>query len=154
MRWATRAALALGATGILAAEAPLLEALERDLATTRIAAVQALGRVGGVAAVPKLRDAAERHASDGNLGRAVRQAVAEIQSRLATVGGARPGQLSLAGGEAGQLSLVDKAVEGRLTLAEPSAEAEEGALHQPQNTGVEKPDAAQGHRRERRDESE
>ncbi len=105
-------------------------------------------------AVPELRGAAERHARDGDLSRAVRQAVAEIQSRLARAGGARPGQLSLAGGEAGQLSVVEEAVEGRLTLAEPSAQAAEGALHQPRSTGAEKADADEGHRREHQGESE
>jgi len=50
----------------------------------------------------------------GDLQRAGRQAIAEIQARLA---GAEPGQLSLAGGEAGALSLAD-GEPGRLTLTD------------------------------------
>jgi len=54
--------------------------------------------------------------------RTARQAIAEIQSRLA---GAAPGQLSLAAGESGQLSLAE-GEEGQLSLAVSSREASVG----------------------------
>ena len=76
-----------------------------------VAAAQALGQSGTVAAVVPLREAAER---GGDLRRAARQAIAGIQARLA---GAEPGQLSLAGGEAGALSLAD-GEPGALSLAD------------------------------------
>jgi hypothetical protein len=88
----------------------MLEALRSEDPPVSVAAAQALGRVGTVAAVVPLREAAEQ---GGDLRRAARQAIAEIQARLA---GAEPGQLSLAGGEAGALSLAD-GEPGRLTLA-------------------------------------
>ncbi len=71
-------------------------------------------RAGTVAAVMPLREATARYPSYGPLRRATRQAIAEIQARLA---GAEPGQLSLAGGEAGQLSLAE-GESGQLSLAE------------------------------------
>ena len=110
------AAHALGATGAAAAEEPLVRALASEAVDVRIAVARALGRVGSVAAVPQLRDAAER-ARHRELDRAARQAVAEIQSRLE---GAVPGQLSLAQAEggAGQLSLADEDVDGRVSLVE------------------------------------
>jgi hypothetical protein len=83
--------------------------------------------------VPALREAAE---AGGDMRRAARQAIAEIQARLT---GAEPGQLSLAGGEAGALSLADEAgAPGRLSLAEDAEGAvpmagneEEGAQSAP-----------------------
>ena len=109
---AAAAALALGATASPAAEPPLLEALRRsEKGDLQIAAAQALGRAGTAAAVLPLKDAAEE--GTGDLRRAARQAIAEIQSRLQ---GASPGQLSIAGADAGQLSLAhDEA--GQLSLA-------------------------------------
>ncbi len=109
---ATAAALALGATGSPAAEPPLLRALQRARPDLRVAAATALGRVGTAAAVLPLKDAAESSPRDAELRRAARQAIAEIQSRLQ---GASPGQLSLAGAEAGQLSQTSEA--GQLSLA-------------------------------------
>jgi HEAT repeat protein len=114
---AASAATALAAAGSTAAEGPLREALERGHGPEVLVAVaRALGRVGSIAAVMPLRAAAER-VGDGDLGHAVRQAVAEIQARLQ---GAAPGQLSLAGGEEGRVSLVggDDA-RGQLSLWEP-----------------------------------
>jgi len=72
--------------------------------------------VGGASAVPALREAAERHARDGDLSRAVLQAVAEIHARIQ---GAEPGQLSLAtaAAQTGQLSLTDEEAAGRLSIA-------------------------------------
>jgi hypothetical protein len=63
-----------------------------------------LGRVGTVGAVLPLKEAAAHSDASAALQRAVRQAVAEIESRLS---GASPGQLSLAPGDAGRVSLVD-----------------------------------------------
>ncbi len=83
-------------------------------------------------AVAPLREAAER---SGDLRRAARQAIAEIQARLA---GAEPGQLSLAGGEAGALSLAD-GEPGRLTLAdgEPGQDREPVIPRDSDETGTE-----------------
>jgi HEAT repeat protein len=108
---AVAAARALGASSDHAAEAPLLEALQRKRPDIPVAAAEALGRVGSATAVPSLKDAAEG-SSDGAFRSAARQAIAEIQARL---GGATPGQLSLAEGEAGQLSLPE-ASSGRLSI--------------------------------------
>ncbi len=105
------AAQALGATDDPAAEVPLLAALAGTHEESRVAAVRALGRVGTAAAVPALKDA---EAGDGRLRHAARQAIAEIHSRLS---GASPGQLSLAEGESGELSLAEDDATGRLSLA-------------------------------------
>jgi hypothetical protein len=111
---AAAAALALGVTGCAAAEPPLLLAFQREKTDdVRVAAAKALGRVGSAAAVLPLKEATERSAGNSELLRALRQAIAEIQSRLP---GASPGQLSLAGVEAGQLSLA-QAEAGQLSLA-------------------------------------
>ncbi len=110
---APAAAQALEVTGSPAAEAPLIRALQRDQSAIRVAAAKALGRVGSTAAVLPLKEAAEHSRLDGDLRRAARQAIAEIQSRIH---GASPGQLSLAGAEAGQLSLA-QAEAGQLSLA-------------------------------------
>jgi HEAT repeat protein len=109
---AAAAARALGATGSPAAEPPLLLALHSEKMDIRLAAATALGRAGSAAAVLPLKDAAES-ARDNELRRAIRQAIAEIQSRLE---GASPGQLSLAEAEAGQLSLANAEI-GRLSLS-------------------------------------
>jgi len=96
------------------AEGPLILALQRDQPALRVAAANALGRVGSTPAVLPLKEAAERFSRDADLGRAARQAIAEIQSRLP---GASPGQLSLAGADTGQLSLA-QADAGQLSLAQ------------------------------------
>jgi hypothetical protein len=72
-----------------------------------LAAVLALGRVGDASAVLALQAAAAR---GGDLRPAALQAVAEIQGRT----GGAPGQVSLAIGEAGGVSLPDEP--GRVTL--------------------------------------
>jgi hypothetical protein len=110
---ALAAAQGLGATGSPAAEPSLIVALQRDQSDLRLAAANALGRVGSVAAVLPLKEMANRFLL-GEVRKAARQAIAEIQSR---VQGASPGQLSLAGAEAGQLSLAE-AEAGQLSLAE------------------------------------
>ena len=106
---APAAAEALGTTGSPAAEPALIQALQRDEVEIKVAAAHALGKVGSTEAVLPLKEAAERF--DLNLRRATRQAIAEIQSRAQ---GASPGQLSLADGEAGRLSLSDQS--GQLSL--------------------------------------
>ena len=101
-------------------EVTLLRALERGDPDLSHAAIEALGHVGSVRAVPFLRDAAERADATPQLRRAARQAVAEIQSRLP---GVSPGQLSIAEGEAGRVSLADDDPRGRVSLPDrtPSA---------------------------------
>jgi hypothetical protein len=107
------AARALGASGGSAAEAPLLEALRKAKDPVTTAAAEALGRVGSAASVLPLKEAADTNR--GPLRRAAREAVAQIQSRIQ---GASPGQVSLAGGEAGQVSLVVENPTGRVSLAQ------------------------------------
>jgi HEAT repeat protein len=102
---------ALALLGRSEAEGLLLEALRQEDGQVAVGAARAIGRVGTVAAVPALREAAER---GGEMRRAARQAIAEIQARLT---GAEPGQLSLAVSEAGALSLAD-GEPGRLSLAD------------------------------------
>jgi HEAT repeat protein len=110
---AAAAAEALGASGQPAAEAPLLEALARDSVDVRVAAATALGQVGSAAAVLPLKELGAR--GDASERRAARQAIAEIQYRAH---GASPGQLSLAEGDAGALSLAGDDPAGRVSLAE------------------------------------
>jgi HEAT repeat protein len=108
---AATAARALAETGLPAAEAPLLAALERDTPAIRVAAAEALGRVGSAAAVLPLKEIETQYRDDATR-RAARQAVASIQSRLP---GASPGQLSLASADAGAVSLAEDET-GRLSL--------------------------------------
>lgn len=105
-------ARALGATGLSAAEQPLVAALAHESPVLRVAAAEALGAVGSAAAVLPLKEAAERH-REKELSRATRQAVAAIQERLT---GATPGQLSLSRSTgSGQLSIADT-TDGRVSL--------------------------------------
>jgi HEAT repeat protein len=106
---AVAAAEALGQTASPAGEATLIAALGSDLTGVPAAAARSLGGLGTALAVPALRQAEER---GGEIRRAAREAIALIQSRLE---GATPGQVSLAGGEAGQVSVVDTA-DGRVSL--------------------------------------
>jgi HEAT repeat protein len=104
------------------AEATLINALELGHEQVRVAAADALGAVGSAAAVLPLKEAAERHG--GTLASAARNAIAEIQSRLT----GSPGELSLAEGEAGHLSLTAD-VGGRVSLpgANPSSTDKSGS---------------------------
>jgi hypothetical protein len=118
---AAAAALALGTAGSAADEPLLLAALDGklgprlgDTSALHLAAVQALGHVGTAVAVPVLHEAGER-ATDRTLPRAIRQAIAEIQSRLV---GATPGQLSLPEDRAGDLTIAGDSPAGRVTFAE------------------------------------
>jgi HEAT repeat protein len=125
---AIAAAQALGETGSLDAEPPLILALQSGTAALRVAAVNALGRVGTALAVLPLQEAARRSLFDFDLRRAIHQAIAEIQSRLQ---GASPGQLSLTGAEAGQLSLA-QADAGQLSLsADPAGQLSLGGDDEP-----------------------
>jgi hypothetical protein len=114
---AVAAAQALGECRSDRVEAPLIAALDRGSEALRVAAAEALGRVGTVAAVLPLKESAERFVGDQDFRRAARQAIAEIQSR---VGGASPGQLSMAGAEAGHLSIADPET-GQVSLADAEA---------------------------------
>lgn len=111
----------LGRRGDAGSEGAILQALECADPQIALAAVRALGRVGTAAAVPSLRDLATSWLS--GLSGAARQAITEIQARLH---GAAPGQLTIADGEAGALSLATEP--GRLSLAQeeggPSREQE------------------------------
>ena len=120
---------ALGRLGRPDAEGLLLQALRREEPPVSVAAARALGRAGTVTAVVPLREAAER---SGDLRRPARQAIAEIQARLA---GAAPGQLSLAGGAAGALSIAD-GEPGRLTLADEEPEERSPPGSEEKSTGT------------------
>jgi len=103
------AASALGLSGAAEAEPMLLRALAHELPDVRAAVIRSLGRVGSAASVPILRQLEAR--GDAAFRRAVREAVASIQSRLV---GAGQGQLALAT-DAGELSLAED-TRGRLDL--------------------------------------
>jgi hypothetical protein len=121
------AAAALGATGEASAEAPLVAALERHGPALWDAIAAALGRVGTASAVAPLRTMASRYPFDLGIRRASRQAIAEIQSRLT---GATPGQLALADGDAGQLSLAAEDAHGWVSMEGevPVGEADQSAV--------------------------
>jgi hypothetical protein len=106
------AALSAGDAGLPvlrgAGEAAFLGLLASAAAAVRDRAARALGRIGTAASVPALRDA------EPALGRAAREAIAAIQSRLP---GAAEGQLSVAA-PSGEVSLTDDA-QGRLSRDEP-----------------------------------
>ncbi len=105
------AADALGATGDAAAEPALLRTLGAPGSRRRSAAARALGQLGTLVALPDLRRA---EAEDPGVRRAARQAIALIRSRATGVG---PGQLSLAGDEAGRVSLAEADDHGQLSLS-------------------------------------
>ena len=102
--------------GSPALEETLTAALQHRLADVQLDAVRTLGRIGSVAAVAPLGDWASRHALDRWVRGAARQAIAEIQSRLPS---ASPGQLSIAAGEAGEVSLADEDTRGEVSLEKP-----------------------------------
>ncbi len=135
---------ALALLGRTEAEGLILDALRSEDGQVAVAAAKALGRVGTVAAVAALREAGE---AGGEMRRAARQSIAEIQARLT---GAEPGQLSLAGGEAGALSLADETAEpGRLSLAgEEPEEARHPEEHRSSRDGGEAQSVVSGSPRE------
>jgi HEAT repeat protein len=109
---AVAAARALGRFPTAESEQALLGVLAGGDEELTTAAIVSLGRAGTARAVLPIQDAASR--AGAGVRRAARQSVAEIQSRLP---GATPGQLSLAGGEAGRLTLADEDPRGRVSLA-------------------------------------
>jgi HEAT repeat protein len=132
---------ALGATDEPAAQDALIKALDSDASGAREAAAQALGALGGVTAVAPLRAAVDAHPLDLGLRRIARRAIEAIQTRAA---GAAPGQLSVmddAG--AGGLSLVASDA-GQLTLEGAGAPDESSSRPAPRarrsrTTGAAKP---------------
>lgn len=106
---ATAMVTAHGAIGDSRAGGRLTAVLGHSSVELCIAAADALELVGTVDAVPALRAAAERHGGNRRLRQAVAVAVASIQGRTT---GAMPGQLSLSGGAAGKVALVDDLVGG------------------------------------------
>ena len=117
---AVGAAAALARGGDDAARDRLVAALADGDGEVRLAAAEALGEVGTTAAVTPLRAATAGHPLDLALRRAAATAIDAIQARVT---GAAPGQLSLAGGEAGALSLAGEAGRGAVAVA---GEGEEG----------------------------
>ena len=111
---ATLAAEALGQTGMASTEPPLIEALAAGAPDLRLAAADALARVGSATAVLPLKQAEARHEHEAAFRRAARQAIAEIHART----GGAPGQLSIASASAGTLSLVDDE-RGQLSFEHP-----------------------------------
>lgn len=110
---AAAAARSLASVSLVSSETGLVGALGHAEADVRLAAAEALGRVGTTAAVVPLKECGAAYAFDLSLRRATRRAIGEIQSRTP---GASPGQLSLASESAGQLSLAPEGGEGRLSL--------------------------------------
>jgi hypothetical protein len=105
---ATEAARALGEIGGEDAEAALIGALDCEVFESRLAAAEVLGEAGTVAAVPALREA-ERYGVE--MKRRARQAIERIQARATGA----PGAVTLAGAEAGQVSVVEDQA-GRVSL--------------------------------------
>jgi HEAT repeat protein len=100
---------------VSSAEGALFRVLDHREERVRLAAAQALGRVGSVAAVTPLMAAIQARAFDPGFDDAARRAIAAIQAR---VPGASVGQLSLTAGAAGQVSLPDDDSAGRVSLPE------------------------------------
>ena len=101
------------------AEEGLLALLAHPHVAVARAAVMQLGGVPRRDVIDALRDCADRHRGNPELEAAVRQAIAEIQSRLP---GASPGQLSIAGAEAGQVSLAEEDRRGEVSLERSGSE--------------------------------
>jgi HEAT repeats len=114
---AAAAARALGATGAPAAAPALVRALAHADAAVREAAAASLGRVGAATDdVLALRRAEAAHPWEGTFLRAVRDAIASVQSRIV---GADHGQLALAQ-PAGEVSLAQgDDARGRVSRDEP-----------------------------------
>ncbi|MDO8834998.1 MAG: HEAT repeat domain-containing protein [Vicinamibacterales bacterium] len=122
---AAAAARALGKVGDARSEKALVAALDDDSSEVRVAAAETLGRIGTPLAVVPLREASAANLLNAELRRATRQAIAEIQSRVA---GASPGQLSLAQDQAGQVSLVEEDTHGQVSLAQ-TTDVPQSAAH-------------------------
>jgi HEAT repeat protein len=98
-------------------EGTLIQALTHRLVDVQRDAVIALGRIGTVESVAPLAEWDVHHALDRFVRADARRAIAAIQSRQP---GASPGQLSLAGTEAGQVSLAGEDQRGQVSLEGPS----------------------------------
>ncbi len=116
-------AAALGALGDASVEPALLSQLVTEVEPTQIAIVRALGAVGTSAAVEPLLPLAKGYFRSPELKKAVREAIASIQGRLH---GAEQGQLSLAEHTDRQGALSLSGEEGRLTVAEPPEDDDDG----------------------------
>lgn len=116
--------VAEGLVGHDAAESAIAVALARPEPAVRAAAIEALATAGGASAVALLEDAAAR--AGGDLRREARSAIAAIQSRLV---GAGHGQVSLADGVSGQLSVARDT--GDLSLADRAAGPDGGVTGAP-----------------------
>jgi len=103
------------------AEPCLLAALKSDDGRVQVAAAEALGRAGSIAAVSALRAALLR-TGPGHISfpHAVQQAIATIQSRVAS---ASPGQISLAEGDGGRVSLASDDHVGAVTISSEKSRA-------------------------------
>ncbi|MCU0291909.1 MAG: HEAT repeat domain-containing protein [Thermoanaerobaculaceae bacterium] len=119
---AAAVARAMGASGDPSCASPLVAALGSLAGDVRAAAAEALGVVGTVDAVVPLRQVVGDHPLDLGLRRAALGAINAIQARLT---GAAPGQLGLADGEAGTLSLAGPQA-GDVTLV-PGGEVLDGS---------------------------
>jgi hypothetical protein len=111
---AIMAAKALGVAGSSVAEEVLIRALlawEPDL---RCAAVRALADTGHLASLAPLRALMEKSTTSPELASLARQAITAIGSRIP---GASPGQISLAEGEGGRVSLGSETDAGRISIA-------------------------------------
>ncbi len=111
----------LGRRGHPGAQSLYLQALRDGDPQVAVAAARTLGRAGTIAAVAPLRQEATSLLPSA-LRSAARQAIAEIQSRLT---GAAPGQLALAEGVEGALTLAAEEA-GGLSLTEDTAEPTAG----------------------------
>ncbi|MGV8041999.1 MAG: HEAT repeat domain-containing protein [Thermoanaerobaculaceae bacterium] len=100
---AAAAARAIGESGDTSHTAALVTALAPGKGDLQVAAAEALARVGTVEAVAALHAAVAADPLDLGLRRAAAAAIAAIQSRLV---GAAPGQLAVADGDRGSLSLA------------------------------------------------
>jgi hypothetical protein len=107
---AVTAAQALGRATAPSAESALLGALAESREEVVAAVAEALGHVGTARAVLPLQELEQRSRWGGH--KVAREAVVRIQERLT---GATPGQLAIAEGGAGQVSLSDDA-RGRVGL--------------------------------------
>jgi HEAT repeat protein len=114
---AAAAAGALASIGDVSAETPLIAALSSEQGELRIAAAQALGSIGCAVCVAPLHAAVDAHLLDLGLRSVARQAIAAIQARLP---GASPGQVSLAEGEGGRVSLAGDEQVGHLSIVQPN----------------------------------
>ena len=102
------------------AEPSFVAALTSEDADMRIFAAETLDRIGTAAAIAPLRAAMLNSAARIVFQSTAAKAIAAIQARLP---GASPGQVSLAEGESGQVSLASDAEAGQVALAPEGSDA-------------------------------